>query len=69
MKRSEMVKQLAKWLDRSQSTVLMNGNEGKAESLLKQLEIWGMLPPVRTEKSVLPGISDFNVNTWEKENE
>jgi hypothetical protein len=69
MKRSEMVKRIAKWLDRSQSTVLMNGNEGKAESLLKQIEVWEMLPP---PFDVFKGRKDtFNdkmmVNQWEPE--
>lgn len=49
MKRSEMIKYLSDWLNRSKTTVLMNGNEGKAKSLLDQLEKWGMNPPIRKD--------------------
>lgn len=50
MKRSEMIDRLAKWLDLSESTVLMNGNDGKAKQLLDQLEAWGMKPPALSEE-------------------
>jgi hypothetical protein len=78
MKRSEMINKLSKWLDRSQSTVLMNGNVGKAKSLLEQLEIWGMLPPTIRYDSVnefqnikdTDILHDYDVSfAWEDEEE
>jgi hypothetical protein len=60
MKRSEM-------LEKIRQVLRDVGPEIQAEEILKTIEEAGMLPPVIREKSVLPGISDFEVRKWEPE--
>jgi len=69
MKRSEMIERLAKWLDRSKTTVLMNGNEGKAKILLDQLEKLGMIPPSRQNYDKIKLSEKYPLHSWELENE
>jgi hypothetical protein len=65
-----MIKNIARWLDRSQSTVLMNGNSGKAKSLLDQLEAWGMQAPSYFDKNYYDEPEcDGMISEWESEDE
>lgn len=68
MKRSEMSFLIAQELFRSNKVDPTEcGN--LAELVLDFIEKNGMLPPTRTEKSVLPGVQDFVVNKWEPEDD
>lgn len=69
MKRSEAVKIIAQVVSEYCDNWHPAGDLAVGEAVLSKLEKAGMLPPVRIEKSVLPGLPDFQTNKWEPEDE